>query len=129
MTDLDEEIILTNGVVLLSPRQILQHDVQHHTTVIERQKVLFEEITSAETTLKNAIRRHKQSYETANMQRLIRKQQKYDKYEIIKNDLQKLEENLSSLNQDLEQDLERLNKLQNQATSSSTSNSAISNDD
>ena len=63
------------------------------------------------------------------MRRLIRKQQKYDKYEIVKNDLQMLEENLSSLNQDLEQDLERLKKLQNQATSSSTSNSAISNDD
>ena len=63
------------------------------------------------------------------MRRLIRKQQKYDKYEILKNDLQMLEENLSSLNQDLEQDLERLNKLQNQATSSSTSNSTIPNDD
>ena len=103
--------------------------MQHHTAVIERQKVLLEEITSVETTLKNAIRRHKQSYETTNMRRLIRKQQKYDKYEIVKNDLQMLEENLSSLNQDLEQDLERLKKLQNQATSSSTSNSAISNDD
>jgi len=67
MTDLDEEIILSNGVVLPSPRQILQHDVQHHTAVIERQKVLLEEITSVETTLKNAIRRHKQSYETTNM--------------------------------------------------------------
>jgi len=67
MTDLDEEIILSNGVVLPSPRQILQHDVQHHTGVIEGQKVLLEEITSAELTLKNAIRRHQQSYESTNM--------------------------------------------------------------
>jgi len=36
MTDLDEEIILSNRVVLPNPRQILQHDVQPHTVVIER---------------------------------------------------------------------------------------------
>jgi len=34
MNSIDEEIILHNGVVLPSPRTILEQDVQHHTTVI-----------------------------------------------------------------------------------------------
>jgi len=44
MNDLDDEIVLPNGLVLPSPRQILNHDIQHHTAVIERQKVLLEDI-------------------------------------------------------------------------------------
>jgi len=63
MNDLDDEIVLPNGLVLPSPRQILNHDIQHHTAVIERQKVLLEDILAVEASLKNAIRRHKQSYE------------------------------------------------------------------
>jgi len=59
MNNLDEEIVLSIGVALPSPRRILEHDVQHHTTVIERQKIFLEDILSAEATLKNAIRRHK----------------------------------------------------------------------
>ena len=59
MNNLDDEIILPNGVILPSPRQILEHDTQLHNAVIERQKVLLEDILSAEETLKNAIRRHK----------------------------------------------------------------------
>jgi len=129
MNNLDEEIVLSNGVVLLSPRGILEHDVQHHTVVIKRQKILLEDILSVEATLKNAIRRHKQSYETLNIRRLVYTQQKYDKYEILKTNLQKLENDIISLNQDLDRDMEQLNQLRNQATSSSISNSAISNDD
>ena len=63
MNDLDDEIVLPNSLVLPSPRQILNHDIQHHTAVIERQKVLLEDILATEASLKNAIRRHKQSYE------------------------------------------------------------------
>jgi len=126
MNNPDEEIILPNGIILPSPRRILEHDVQLHTAVIERQKVLLEDILSAKTTLKNAIRRHKQSYETLNIRRLIQKQQSHDKYQILKNDLRKLEDNIISLNQDLDQDMERLNQLHNQATSSGLNNFAIS---
>ena len=63
MHDLDQEIVLPNGIILPSPRQILNHDIQHHTAVIERQKALLEGILEAETSLQNAIRKHKQSYE------------------------------------------------------------------
>jgi len=63
MHDLDQEIVLPNGLILPSPRQILNHDIQHHTAVIERQKALLEGILEAETSLQNAIRKHKQSYE------------------------------------------------------------------
>ena len=129
MHDLDQEIVLPNGLILPSPRQILDHDVQFHTAVIERQKALLEDILKCEQALRNGIRRHTQSHETFNIRRIIEKQQRYDRYHSLNNDLIKLEGDLKSLNQDLEQDLERLNKLQNQATSSSTSNSAISNDD
>ena len=80
MNDLDSEIILPNGLVLPSPRQILDHDVQHHMAVIERQKVILEDILAAESSLKNAIRRHKQCYEILNMRRLVAKQQRYDRY-------------------------------------------------
>ena len=90
---------------------------------------MLEDILSAEATLKNAIRRRKQSYETMNIRRLIQKQQSHDKYQILKNDLQKLEDNIISLNQDLNLDMERLNQLHNQATSSGLNNSANSNDD
>jgi len=34
MNSIGEEIILHNGVVMPSPRTILEQDVQHHTTVI-----------------------------------------------------------------------------------------------
>ena len=129
MNDLDEEIVLSNGVVLPSPRRILEHDVQHHSAVIERQKVLLEEILSVEETLKNAIRRHKQPYDTLNIRRLVRKQQEYDNYETLKANLQTLENNIISLNQDLDRDMKHLTQLHNQATSSSISNSAISNND
>ena len=84
---------------------------------------------SAEETLKNAIRRHKQSYDTLNIRRLVRKQQEYDKYETLKANLQTLENNIISLNKDLDRDMERLTQLYNQATSSSINNSAISNND
>ena len=104
MNNLDDEIILPNGVILPSPRQILEHDTQLHNAVIERQKVLLEDILSAEATLKNTIRRYKQSYETLNRCRQIQKQLSYDKYQILKNDLQKLEDNIISLNQDLNRD-------------------------
>jgi len=36
MHDLDQEIVLSNGLILPSPRQILDHDIQLHTAVIER---------------------------------------------------------------------------------------------
>jgi len=84
VNSIDEEIILHNGVALLSPRTILEQDVQHHTAVIERQKVLLEDILSAEATLKNVIKRHKQSYETLNIRKLIQKQLSYDKYQNLK---------------------------------------------
>jgi len=84
MNSIDEEIILHNGVVLPSPRTILEQDVQHHTAVIERQKVLLEDILSAEAILKNAIRRHKQSYQTLNIHKLIQKPLSYDKYQNLK---------------------------------------------
>ena len=106
-----------------------KRQLQLHTAVIERQKVFLEDILSVEATLKNAIRRHKQSYQTLNIRRLIQKQQSYDKYQILKNDLQKLEDNIISLNQDLDQDMERLKRLHHQATSSGLNNSTISNDD
>ena len=113
MNNLDEEVMLSNGAVLPSPRRNLEHDVQHHTAVIERQKILLEDIVSAEATLKNAIRRHKQSYDTLNIRRLVHKQQRYDKYEILEANLQKLEHNIISLNQDLDRDMERLTQLRN----------------
>ena len=84
---------------------------------------------SAEETLKNAIRRHKQSYDTLNIRRLARKQQEYDKCETLKANIQTLGNNIISLNQDLDRDMERLIQLHNQATSSSISNYAISNND
>jgi len=91
---------------------------------------LLEDILSAEASnVKKAIRRHKQSYDTLNIRRLIQKQQSHDKYQILKNDLQKLEDNIISLNEDLDQDMERLKQLHDQATSSGLNNSAISNDD
>jgi len=89
---------------------------------------LLEDILSAEATLKNAVKRHKQSHETLNIRKMIQKQLSYDKYQNLKQDLQTLENNINSLNQNLDHDMERLNQLSNQATSSSLNNSAISND-
>jgi len=129
MHDLDQEIALPNGLILPSPRQILDHDVQLHTAVIERQKALLKDILKCEVALRNGIRRHTQSHETFNMRRIIEKQQRYDRYYSLKNDLIKLEGDLKSLNQDLDQDIERLNQLRNQATSSSHNNSASKNND
>jgi len=129
MHDLDQEIVLPNGVVLPSPRQILDHDVQFHTAVIERQKALLEDILKCEEALRNGIRRHTQSHETYNMRRIIEKQQRYDRYHKLQNDLIKLEGDLKSLNQDLDQDLKRLNQLRDQATTSSYNNSASLNND
>ena len=106
----------------------MDHDVQFHTAVIERQKALLEDILKCEEALRNGIRRHTQSHETFNMRRIIEKQQRYDRYHGLKNDLNKLEGDLKSLNQDLDQDIKRLNELRNQATSSSN-NSAINNND
>ena len=63
------------------------------------------------------------------MGRIIEKQQRYDRYHSLKNDLVKLEGDLKSLNQDLDQDIERLNQLCNQATRSSHNNSASKNND
>jgi len=59
MNDLDNEIILPNGLVLPNPRQILDHDIKHHMAVIERQKVILEDILAARSSLRNANRRHK----------------------------------------------------------------------
>ena len=70
MHDLDHEIVLPNGLILPSPRQILDHDVQFHKAVIERQKALLEDILKCEEALRNGIRRHTQSHETFNMRRL-----------------------------------------------------------
>ena len=70
MHDLDQKIVLRNGLILPSPRQILDHDVQFHTAVIERQKALLEDILKCEQALRNGIRRHTQSHETFNMRRL-----------------------------------------------------------
>ena len=109
MNSIDEESILHNGVVLPSPRTILEQDVQHHTAVIKKHKVLLEDILSTEATLENAIKRHKQPYETLNIRKLIQKQLSYDKYQNLKQDLQTLENNINSLNQDVGQDMERLN--------------------
>jgi len=36
MHDLDQEIVLSNGLILPSPRQILNRDIQLHTAVVER---------------------------------------------------------------------------------------------
>ena len=127
MHDLDREIVLPNGVVLPSPRQILEHDIQFHTAVIDRQKALLEDILKCEETLRNGIRRHTQSHETINIRRVIEKQHRYDRYHKLQNDLIKLEGDLKSLNQDLDQDLKRLNQLHDQATSSSPNNSARNN--
>ena len=125
MHDLDQEIVLPNGLVLPSPRQILNHDIQHHTAVIERQKALLEGILEAEISLRNAIHRHKQSYETSNMRKIIEKQQRYDRYNNLETNLQKLEGDIKSLNQSLDQDIKRLDQLRNQASSSSYNNSAF----
>ena len=127
MHDLDQEIVLANGLILPSPRHILDHDVQLHTAVIERQKALLEDIFKYEDALQNAIHRHKQSHETFNMRRIIEKQQRYDRYHSLQNDLIKLEGDLKSLNQDLDQDIRRVNQLRNQAASSSHINSANNN--
>ena len=129
MHDLDQEIVLPNGLILPSPRQILDHDVQFHTAVIERQKALLEDILKCEEALQNGIRRHTQSHETVNIRRIIEKQRRYDRYHKLQTDLIKLEGDLKSLNQDLDQDLKWLNQLRNQATSSSSNNSASLNDD
>ena len=125
MHDLDQEIVLSNGLILPSPRQILDHDIQLHTAVIERQKALLEDILKCEAALRNGIRRHTQSHETFCMRRIVEKQQRYDRYHSLKNDLIKLEGDLKNLNQDIE----RLNRLRNQATSSSHNNFAKDNND
>jgi len=129
MNDLDSEIVLPNGLVLPSPRQILDHDIQHHMAIIKRQKVILKDILTAESSLRNAIRRHKQSYETLNMRRLVAKQQRYDRYHNLNNDLIRLENNIKSLNQDFDQEITRLNNLRSQATTSDNNNSANSNND
>jgi len=90
---------------------------------------LLEDILATEASLRNAIRRRNQLYKSLNMRKLIEKHQRYDKYHSLHNNLLKLEENIKSLNQDLDRDIERLNQLCNQATSSSYNNSAISKDD
>ena len=74
---LDQKIVLSNGLILPSPRQILNHDIQLHTAVVERQKALLEDILECEISLQNAIHRHKQSHETFNMRKIIEKQQRY----------------------------------------------------
>jgi len=51
MNDLDQEIVLPNGLVLPSPRQILDHDIQLHIVVVERQKALLEDIIECEVSL------------------------------------------------------------------------------
>ena len=129
MHDLDQEIVLANGLILPSPRQILDRDIQLHTAVIERQKALLEDILKCEVSLRNAIPRHKQSHENFNMRRIIEKQQRYDRYYSLENNLRKLEGDIKSLHQDLDQDIKRLNQLRNQATSSSYNNSASNNND
>jgi len=129
MHDLDHEIVLPNGLILPSPRQILDHDIQHHTAVIERQKALLEDIIKCEDALRNAIRKYKQSHEIFNMRKIIERQQRYDKYHSLESNLRKLEGDIKSLNQDLDQDIKRLNQLHNQATSSSHNNSAKNNND
>jgi len=129
MNDLDQEIVLPNGLVLPSPRQILDHDIQLHIVVVERQKALLEDIIECEVSLRNAICRHKQSHETFNMRKIINKQQRYDRYHSLENDLKKLEGDIKSLNQDLDQDITRLSQLRHQATSSSHNNSAKNNND
>jgi len=129
MHDLDQKIVLPNGLILPSPRQILDHDIQLHTAVIEIQKALLEDILKCEAALRNGIRRHTQSHETSSIRRIIEKQQRYDRYHGLKNDLIKLECDLKSLNQDLDQAIERLNQFRNQATSSSHNNSAKDNND
>ena len=63
------------------------------------------------------------------MRKLIEKQQRYDKYHSLNNNLLKLGVNIKRLNQDLDQDIERLNQLRNQATSSGIKNSASSKGD
>ena len=63
------------------------------------------------------------------MRKLIEKQQRYDKYHSLNNNLLKLGVNIKRLNQDLDQDIERLNQLRHQATSTSHNNSAFSKDD
>ena len=63
------------------------------------------------------------------MRRLIAKQQRYDRYHSLNNDLIRLESSIKSLNQDLDQEITRLNDLRNQATTSSNNNSANSNND
>jgi len=129
MNDLDQEIVLPNGIILLSPRQILNHDIQHHTAVIERQKALLEGILKAEISLRNAIHRHKQSYETFNMRKIIEKEQRYDRYNNLETNLQKLEGDIKSLNQSLDQDIKRLDQLRNEASGSSDNNSTFFKDD
>jgi len=129
MHDLDQKIVLPNGLILSSPRQILDRDVQFHIAVTERQKALLEDILKCEEALRNGIRRHTQSHETSNMRRIIEKQQRYERCHSLENDLIRLEGDLKSLNHDLDQDIKRLNQLRNQATSSSHNNSANLNND
>ena len=83
-------------------------------------------ILEAEISLRNAIYRHKQSYETFNMRKIIEKQERYDRYHNLETDLRKLEGDIKSLNQSLDQDIKRLNQLRNQASSSSYNNSVFS---
>ena len=90
---------------------------------------MLEGILKCEEALRNEIRRQTQSHETYNMRRIIEKQQRYDRYHKLQNDLIKLEGDLKSFNQDLDQDLKRLNQLRDQATTSSYNNSASLNDD
>ena len=63
------------------------------------------------------------------MRRLVAKWQRYDRYHSLNNDLIRLQNNIKSLNQDLDQEITRLNDLRNQATTSSNNNSANSNND
>jgi len=58
MHDLDQEIVLPNGLILPNPSQILDHDVQFYTAVRERQKTLLDDILKCEEAIRNGIRRH-----------------------------------------------------------------------
>ena len=51
MHDLDQKVVLPNGLILPSPRQILDHDVPFHTAAVERQKALLEDILKCEAAL------------------------------------------------------------------------------
>jgi hypothetical protein len=68
----DEPLILDNGIVIPSPRVILEHEARYHAETIDYQKNQLANLKEAAVSLDNGMRKHKQNYDYK-FERLIKK--------------------------------------------------------